>query len=146
MYSFEHFRNSKKRAISLGLILLVIFLSSCEKHVTPKKVSRIITEDSWVISSFTFLDSNVVVDYTNKLFGFGESGNIIIQGESGVGGHWSVGLNKKPTVLYLDNFIAFPYNRLNDDWEVLTCSDSKISLRSENGSFTNSLTLIKHEQ
>lgn len=135
----------RKSIVLIFSLLLVWNISSCEKHVTPAKVERKITVDSWQITSFTFLDSTVVLDYANKLFGFGEGGGIIIQNEPGTGGHWSLGLNKKPTILYINGFLYHPYARLNDDWEVLTCSDSKFTLQSENGAFTNSVTFTKLE-
>ena len=138
------FFNRKETFLVLSIIV-VWTISACEKHVTPSKVERKITVDSWQITSFTFLDSIVQLDYTNKLFGFGEGGGIIIQNEPGTGGHWSLGLDKKPTILYINGFLYYPYTQLNDDWEVTTCSDSKFTLLSENGSYTNSVTFMKLE-
>ncbi len=142
----------KAKEISTGsffgalLLAAIVLVSGCEKQVSPNKVERKITEGRWAISSFTFLDSLVTTDYSNKLFGFGEGGVVAVQNEPNNGGSWSVGLNKKPTILYLGSFINDPYTRLNDDWEVLTCSSDQITLQSENGAYTNKLTFFKKEE
>lgn len=137
-------RNNSFLLVFSGLLMLGIFLS-CDKYVTPSKVERKITKDSWYIDSYMFLDSTITGSFTNKFFGFGEEGQIIILGDNVNKGYWELGLDKKPTVLYISGFSNLPYTTLNDDWEVTTCSDEEISLRSENGAYENRLVLKKHE-
>lgn len=135
-------RNQSFLLIVAGVLFLGILLS-CDKYVTPSKVERKITKDSWYISSFVFLDSTITADFTGKYFGFGEEGEIIIQSDLVNKGNWAVGLDKDPTILYIGGFSNDPFNKLNDDWEVTSCSDDKFSLRSENGAFVNELVFNK---
>lgn len=129
-------------ALAYVLVLGMIFIS-CEKHVTPDKVSRKISQDSWNITNFTFADTLVTQEFANHGFAFDEGGGVAISNAPYAGGIWSVGLNKKPTVLYFSDFQEAPFTRLNDDWEVETCSGDRITLYSQNGSVESRVTFVK---
>lgn len=125
-----------------ALVLGIIFIS-CEKHVTPDKVERKLTQDSWNITNFMYIDSSVTLDYADHGFSFSDGGGIAISNAPDAGGSWSVGLNKKPTILYFTNFQEAPFTRLNDDWEVQTCSSDRITLYSQNGSTESKVTFVR---
>ena len=125
------------------VLMLGMIFFSCEKHVTPDKVTNKITKDSWNITNYTFGDSLVTLEYADHGFAFSDDGGISVSNAPYAGGHWSVGLNKKPTVLYLSAFQEAPFTRLNDDWEVLTCSSDRITLFSKNGSIESRVTIVK---
>lgn len=129
-------------ALAYVLVLGGLFIS-CEKHVTPDKVSRKIVQDSWNITNFVFADSLVTLEFADHGFAFSDDGGIAISNAPYAGGNWSVGLNKKPTVLYFTSFVEFPFTRLNDDWEVETCSSDRITLYSKNGSIENRVTFVR---
>lgn len=131
--------------VGLAILGATTFLFSCEKYVTPNKVTKKISVDSWQITQFVFQDTTITNEFQNVQFGFGEDGPIVVFGQQGVSGNWSVGENKEPTVLYISSFLQDPFFKLNDDWTVTTCSKSTIRLESENGSFTNKVTLEKVE-
>ena len=131
--------------VGLVFVASATVLFSCEKYVTPNKVIKKISVDSWQITQFVFQDTTITNEFMNVQFGFGEDGPIVVIGQQGVSGNWSVGENKEPTVLYISSFLQDPFFKLNDDWTVTTCSKSTIRLESENGSFTNQITLQKVE-
>lgn len=145
-------KKSVKRILLMSSIFLLfalfIPLSSCEKRVTPNKLSRIITKDSWRITSFSFNGDNIASSFTDKTFGFEgkKEGSLTVLPFTGLKGSWSSGLNKKPTILYISSFVDAPYFYLNDDWTVVTCSKKTITLESVVGSVTNKITLTKVEE
>lgn len=124
---------------------MTIGLSGCQNYVTPKKVDRIISKDGWKITNFNFEGQDVTSEFNGKIFGFGESGSITVLPFTGVTGKWNTGLNKKPTILYIQGFIDAPYFYLNDDWEVVECSKSTFKLESSSGSYLNKVTFKKDE-
>jgi hypothetical protein len=131
-------------SIVLGAFLLT-GLNSCEKRVSPNKVERIITKDSWQITAFLYEDQNIEGSYSAITLGFGESGSLSLLPSTGVTGNWELGLGKKPTLLYLSGFFDPAYSLFNDDWTVVTCSKKTIRLESESGAFLNQITLTKVE-
>ena len=106
-------KNSRHGVVFLLAIIAVLSFSGCEKHVTPSKVERKLTVDGWQITNFLYQDTIVTGDFTNMIFGFGEEGDIVVIGQTGVTGAWTVGENKDPTVLYITGFIDYPFIKLN---------------------------------
>lgn len=139
----------KRGALAFSLILgmfLIFSITSCERRVTPNKVERIISKDSWMITHFYFEGQNIESAYTGQMLGFGdESGSLTVLPYTGIEGHWHVSTGKKPTLLNIYAFTDSLYFNLNDDWTVNSCSNSTIRLESESGSYLNSLTLTKIE-
>lgn len=131
-------------SLILGAFLLT-GLSSCEKRVTPNKVERIITKDSWKINLFVFEDQNIEDNFNAVTFDFNETDGITALPTITYAGNWDVGLNKKPTILNIFNVFEPSYAALNDDWTVVTCGNSSITLESQNGQFLNTITMVKIE-
>ena len=137
---------SKAIALSLFLGISLIFgLSSCESRITPNKVERVLTKDTWRISLFLYEGQNIEANYIGTTFDFSDNGVLSIVPFTGVSGNWNAGLGKKPSLLYISGFIDPEYFILNDDWTMTSCSKQTIQLESENGSFVNKLTLMKVE-
>lgn len=134
----------KQFFLATGLLMLLFIMSGCETYVTPKKVERIIPKDNWRVTTFSFAGQDLSDEFEDIILVFGESGSITTfptsSGETGV---WSVSSDKKPTLLYISGFVVQPYFFLNDDWEVTECSKTRIRLKSDNGSTSNSMTLVK---
>ncbi|MDX2360081.1 MAG: hypothetical protein QNK23_04705 [Crocinitomicaceae bacterium] len=127
---------SSKRFLSSFVLwlLLAIVLISCDK-VSPGKVERKITKDSWVIVTFNYESNDIASDYANYRFGFAEEGGsvaVFISGlNTGQPGGWSIGLNNDPTILYLEGFVNVPLTILNNDWTVTSISDDNMNLESD---------------
>lgn len=128
-----------------SLAFIAISIGGCEKWVRPGKVERIIQEDSWRVTSLKVNDSSIQEQLANVRLGFGEAGSLTILDVDGQKGGWDVGINKKPTTLYIFGLLNDPYFNLNDDWVVLTASKSRITAESDNGAYVNKLTLTKVE-
>ena len=131
---------------SLILVLtLVVGLTGCEKWVRPNKVKRILSEDSWRVTNLEVNETDMEDLLANVRLGFGDAGSLTILDVQGQKGGWDVGINKKPTTLYIFGLLNEPYFNLNDDWVVLTCSKTKLTAESDNGGVINKLTLTKVE-
>jgi hypothetical protein len=130
---------------ALLVVAALISISGCEKYVRPGKVERIITNDSWRIDYLSVSGADVSNEFIGLTLGFGEKGSVTVLGAQGVSGKWDLGINKKPTTLYLSGFIDIPYFNLNDDWVVLTASKTKLTMESDNGAHVHKLTISKVE-
>ena len=128
-------------AFSFLLITLTLFSVSCKKYTTPKKTERIIQKDSWSVATFIFGDSLITNQFTDMPMTFESDGAVFIKGVTGASGHWSTGINKNPTVLYLSSFNGNPLFALNNDWEVVSVSKKRVELESDG----NVVTLVKIE-
>lgn len=141
-------RTNKFSKLIVGLFLLVSLfqLSGCEKHVTHRKAERILFRDTWRIQSLV-INTNQVADlFLGLSITFGEADRLNINGTgSDVHGKWVVGLNNKPTTLYIDGLQLEPYSFLNEDWEIITCSKSSLTLQSVNGSVVNKMSISRIE-
>lgn len=139
-------RKLKNLGIRLALFAsLIMVVSACTTYVSPKKVERIITVDSWKITSFIFNGTDIASQFSDKTVGFGESGTITFFPTIVETGSWTTSSGRKPTLLYIQGFVADPYFNLNDDWTVVECGKFTVKLESEVGSTTNTITLIKIE-
>lgn len=131
------------------IILLLVFgsvlglTSSCDKYVRPKKVERIVNDNIWTVSYC--LVNGVQHEFPNTEFHFREAGYIAVSTTDTVNGKWTVGLDKKPTTLYISAFYFAPYFVLNDNWEVLTADKNRLTLQADHGNIVNLLTLIRKE-
>lgn len=134
-----------KRSFALFFAMALGLTFGCSTYVSPKKVNRLISVDSWKIVKFEFNGMDIAADFSGQTFGFGESGSVSVLPGIGVSGSWNTSLNRKPTLLYIQGFTATPYFYLNDDWTVLECSKTRIKLESTVGSLTNSVTFLKVE-
>jgi hypothetical protein len=131
-------------SIFLGVFLLS-GLNSCEKGVSPNKVGRVIVKGSWRITSFLYEDNNIEGSYNAITLGFGESGSLTVLPSTGTSGSWEMGISKNPSLLYITGFFEPMFFILNEDWEVVSCSNKIIMLESQNGAFLNQITLRKIE-
>ena len=82
-----------------------------------------------------FLSQSLTFDEADRLLVNGTGGN--------VQGKWVVGTSRKPSYLYIDGMQNIPYLYLHDDWEIVTCSKSTVTLQSINGSVTNTMSLSR---
>lgn len=143
------------RSNIFGHIFLILYCatilftnSSCEKYVTHNKSERILLRDKWLIQSCVINNNEEAELFLGKTLTFDEADKLIVNntGNSSVQGKWVVGLNRKPCHLYINAMQNIPYSYLNDDWEILTCARSTVTLQSINGSVTNTMTLTRIEE
>lgn len=132
-----------KKFSLLVSIACTLMLTGCEKYVRPNKVERIVEDNKWSVSNC--IVNGVNYEFLNTEFHFREAGYIAVSATDTLNGKWTVGLNKKPTTLYISSFLYDPYFVLNDSWEVLTAAKNRLTMRAEHGNVVNSLTLIRIE-
>lgn len=135
-----------KGSMKIGLLVsiaCILMLGSCEKFVRPNKVERIVEDNKWSVSNC--IVNGVNHQFIGTEFHFREAGYIAVSETASVNGKWTVGLNKKPTTLYISAFLSEPYFVLNDSWKVLTATKNRLTMRAEHGNVVNSLTLIRIE-
>lgn len=129
---------------ALFLLVLIAF-SGCEKYVTPNKVKRMITSDSWQVTTLIVGNQLITNQYANIELDFGDGGVLTILDVPNVKGHYNVGIAKKPTRLYISGVLVEPYSLLNDDWDVLTCTKTRLTLESDNGTHVNQMIINRVE-
>jgi hypothetical protein len=129
--------------VGLFLFLLITF-SSCEKHVTERRVKRIITKDSWMITKYVFEGEDISDEFQYDEFAFEDAGSILVLNNDTITGHWGTGLDK-PTMFYLSAFNGPKFDRLNDDYTFLTLNKSNFKIQADNGAIVNTITFIKLE-
>ena len=130
-------------AFFIGLIVLVVGSSGCEKYSSPNKVERHIVNGSWYLSS-AFIDNNNVTDvYANYSFTFSKDGKIDVIGEPTISGNWRTGIEKNPTTLNLTLTPFDPFYHLNADWTVTTCKKDRMTLELAGATSIDVLILSK---
>lgn len=121
-------RTTRESVFALSFLLIIITVS-CSKYITPNKTERIIQKDRWSITSYILDDVSVPSQQLSIPMMFDENGLVFANGGGTLLGHWSTGLNKNPTVLYLKSFPVL-LSFLNNDWEIISISKKKIELES----------------
>ena len=118
------------------MVVCVMFLvGGCAKYTTPRKVEKRIVDGPWKISSFTINGENVAADYQTYTFSFSESHNVAVGGTFQASGSWQVGLDKNPTILYLNFPPVGGLEYLADDWQVTEMGKNRMTLaRNDSGS------------
>ena len=124
------------------LAVLIFSFASCEKHVTPNKIERKISNDSWRIVEFMYDHQDITLNYADDEFAFGEAGQITLLNNDSINGYWSTGLDK-PTLFYLESFFTEKYEIMNDDYQVVHLTDDLFKLRADYGQTVNRITFSK---
>lgn len=122
------------------IILLVgLILGSCLK---PKYVEKRITKGSWTISAFSIDNENLAGNYASYSFAFGTDGYAIVSGGFSAQGTWELGLDTKPTILYLSFPVGGNLEYLSDDWRVVESKKSLLRLEKNDDGGSSSGTLV----
>lgn len=136
-------KSTKLKLISSWAMILFIALSfsSCSKYSSPRKVKRLLTQGTWVISSAFIENVNMTDEYSDYQFRFNESGTIAIIGDSTVSGKWETGVEKNPTFLSITITPFFPFYHLNADWTFTECTKDRMVLELKGASSIDVLIL-----
>ena len=114
--------------------------------MTHNKAERILSRDTWRIQSCVINNDEVALLFLGQSLTFDGGDRLLVNDSGGsVHGKWVVGTSRKPSFLYIDAMQNIPYSYLNDDWEIVTCSKSTVTLQSVNGSVTNTMSLSRIE-
>ncbi|MBI2259093.1 MAG: hypothetical protein HYU67_09350 [Flavobacteriia bacterium] len=126
-------------------LLMLLFLVSCAKHSTPKKVNRILTKGKWQITTFVENGYDISHSYKEVSLSFGKGGDVVTTSESGVSGEWYVGSNKKPAIVYISLPDIDSMNVISGDWAVVKLTRKECILKRNRG-LTNQEEKIDYEQ
>lgn len=106
-------------------------------------LSSVLVDGLWSVSSYIDDGNDQTNDYSGFTFNFGTNGSVIADNGSTINGAWASqpGDNK----LVLDFGEAVPLDEFNDDWDVISVSDTRVELRDVSGSdgSVDSLILVK---
>lgn len=120
----------KTARIILFLAAIVLVFTNCEKHTTPKKLEKKITEGTWRVGKAVFGNVNVTSTYSGYLFKFSSNKNIQVSGTVSTTGSWYSGNDKNPVILFLSLPASFPeLYVMSDDWKVNQLSSSQFVMR-----------------
>ncbi|NVK63580.1 MAG: hypothetical protein HWE22_03290 [Flavobacteriales bacterium] len=133
------------RIIAFAVLLVFAgFNTSCEKYSSPRKVERHIVEGTWRLSS-AFIDNDDVTNiYANYSFNFTPEGDIVVIGDATISGSWSTGIEKNPTTLNITLTPFVPFNDLNADWTVTTCTKERMTLELHGASAVDVLIITRN--
>ena len=117
----------------LGLSLVVFTVLSCSK-TSPKKVEKTLTDGTWKITLFQEDNDNETYYFSGYVFTF-KSDNTVsaVNGSTTINGTWKLEKesdddNPKHTELILLFPAQNDFDELNDDWDILSNSKTKIEL------------------
>ncbi len=103
-------------------LLVFTTFTACSKYTTPKKVSRKVVGDAWVIKSLSLANDTLTsVDFVGFEFSFEEDNDFKVTYLTLplAEGKWSTALDKDPAILYLNLPIEPTVDFLSDDWKVM---------------------------
>lgn len=124
-------------------IALISLLNGCSKITNPNRLERIIQRNQWKINSIFIENVDRTAQFSDYTFKFLSDNTISVGGDTTISGKWEVGPDKNPTLLQLTITPIEPFFYLNYDWEVVTLSDSQITLQVVTSGYTNNLILSK---
>ena len=113
------------------LLILPVLLFSCKRE-SNNSVSGDIINGTWIISKYIDSGSNETSYFTGYTFNFNADGLIVATNSSQVGGSWSEYNDDDHTELTI-LFSQSPLNELNDDWHVVSRSNTQIELEDVSG-------------
>ncbi|WP_222983408.1 hypothetical protein [Flagellimonas meishanensis] len=107
-------------------------------------LSTIIVDGTWTISSYLDDGIDETANFSAFTFNFDGSGTVVADNGSITNGTWSVqnGDNK----FVLDFGAAMPLDEFNDDWDVISVTDTQLELRDVSGGGGGTDTLIFTKQ
>jgi hypothetical protein len=112
----------KKWMFAAFALLVFTTFTACRKYTTPKKVSRKVVGDAWVMKSLLLANDTVTsADFIGFEFSFEDDNDFKVTFLTLplATGKWSTALDKNPAILYLNLPIEPSIDFLSDDWKVM---------------------------
>ena len=107
-------------------------------------LSSVLTDGSWSVSTYLDDGSDETADFTAYTFLFQENGVVTADNGSTTNGSWIIEENGDK--LLLDFGTTIPLDEFNEDWEVVSASETQIELRDVSGEDGTTDTLIFAKQ
>ncbi|MCF6349569.1 MAG: hypothetical protein L3J23_00870 [Flavobacteriaceae bacterium] len=103
-------------------------------------LSEILIDGLWIVSTYLDNGYNETGYYTDYQINFDNSGTVIADNGTPINGTWSV--QSADTELILDFGTNYPFNEFNDEWDVISITDTQIELQDVSGGGGGIDTLI----
>ncbi|WP_298501881.1 hypothetical protein [uncultured Maribacter sp.] len=129
----------KSRLALIPIALFYFVFVSCESKddsVEPAKVidiegiTRVLTQDTWQVESYSKATIDETVNYANYIFTFNANGTVgVVNGSVSVSGAWVLS-NPEYNLIRLELFFSTPEElaELANDWEIDDYSNVTINL------------------
>jgi len=126
----------------LILLAVVVIASSCSSDDDSgdantnefEQIETTLPQGEWEISNYFDGQSDHTIDFESFVFDFKEDGSVVAQNdlltESGT---WAYDNSSSSEELVLQFGQMTPFNQLNDDWEIVSVSNSTIELSDDSG-------------
>lgn len=133
------------------ILFAVVIFASCSKDdkpgdVHPTKFEQIKTtlpEGQWKVSTFIVGQSDKTSDFESFVFTFNQDGTVIgetdLFSETGTWTYDNTSSTSEKLVLVFGETDPFP--ELNDDWDILSVTNSKVELSDNNNATGGTLLL-----
>lgn len=136
------FGKNKKIMKKILLLFTIIAFASCssdddsgDANTTDfEQIETILPQGDWEVSKFMDDETDSTNDFESFVFTFDEDGTVVAQNdlftENGTWAYDNSSSTEEELVLQFSQ--TTPFNRINDDWEILSVSNSKVELSNIN--------------
>jgi len=129
------------RKIVFASLCLALIVSCNKDKKATKQIDKNIVEGNWRITNFNDSGENETSDFNNYVFTFSEGGSVsATNGSTTVTGTWNTSTSGSDDsnnhAHFVLNFAVnddHPFDDLNDDWEIVSQSKTKIDLKDVSG-------------
>ena len=107
-------------------------------------LGTIISNGIWAVSSYLDNGIDETIDYNGYNLTFNTDGTVVADNGATINGTWSV--QNAGNKFVLDFGSSVPFDEFNDDWDVISVSDTQIQLQDVSGGDGGTDTLIFNKQ
>ena len=107
-------------------------------------LGSIVSDGVWSVSSYLDNDMDETIDYNGYNLTFNTDGTVVADNGAPINGTWSV--QNAGNKFVLDFGSSIPFDEFNDDWDVISVSDTQIQLQDVSGGDGGTDTLIFNKQ
>jgi len=106
-------------------------------------LANVLSDGLWFVATYTDDGTDETVDYNGYQLDFNIAGTVVADNGTPINGTWAV--QSSGNILVLDFGTSIPFDEFNDDWDVISVSDTQVIVQdvSGGGGGTDVLTLEK---
>lgn len=106
-------------------------------------ITNILVDGMWLVASYINDGSNDTSDYNGYQINFDPNGTVVADNGTPINGAWEV--QNSGNKLLLDFNSSFPFDEFNDDWDVISVTNTQVVLQNVSGGNggTSTLTIDK---
>lgn len=117
-------------------LALVLFTTACKKEDNSSNnsnVSNIVAQGDWRITLYNESGTDELYHFTGYTFTFTNGNVTAVKGANSISGTYSTGIDDSKNKMYLDFGTTVPFDELNDDWQIIEETTTKIRLQDVSG-------------